>query len=132
MVERRQADRVLLADHQVGQRGREVGPVVRLAQAAGGVVHRCGGVEEDRRAEVRLFLVQLHVELLGLGVGLPVEVLQVVAGHVLPVLRELDRGAVEGRPVEAGDEPLHHAARDERQVRHLLELLRVEVPVLHL
>ena len=44
--------------------------------------------------EVGLLLVLLQVELVGLGPDLPVDVADVVAGHVLAMLGELDREAV--------------------------------------
>ena len=75
------------------------------ADPVGGALelHRLGRVEEDRRREVGLLFVFLDVEPVAAAVDLPVDVLGVVAGHVLAVLGELDREAVVGAGVHARD-----------------------------
>ena len=70
---------------------------------ARGVGHRLAGVEQQVEQEVGLLLVLLEVELVGLGPDLPVDVADVVAGHVLAVLGELDGEAVVGAGVHARD-----------------------------
>jgi len=111
-VEGDEADGILLADHEIGKRGGEVGAVFELGGAALGVGHGGGGVEEDVGLEVGLFLELLDVEAVGPGVGGPVEVADVVARGVFAVLGKLDGEAVIGRTVEAGDEALDDGTCD--------------------
>src|SRR5207244_7811555 len=60
---------------------------------------------------VSLRLEPFHVVLAELGVGAPVDVLDLVARRVLLVLGELHRLPVHGALVQAGEDPLHHLAR---------------------
>jgi hypothetical protein len=57
----------------------------------------------------------------------PVDVADVVALHVLAVLREFDREPLVGRPVHAGDEPLDNQARADVERLDLRERARVQV-----
>ena len=94
-VERRQADGVLLLERHVCQRRRDELGVLELRHVlARGVGHRLARIQQQVQEKVRLLLVLLEVELVGLGPDLPVDVADVVAGHVLAVLGELDREAV--------------------------------------
>ena len=106
LVEGDAADRVLLAQQQVGQAGGDGAAVVVLVQRPAAVVHRLADVDDQGAAQVGLFLELLDVEAVGLGPDLPVEVADVVAGGVLAVLHELDRVAEERAAVHAGDEAL--------------------------
>ena len=106
-VERDQADRVLLVDHQVAQRRRQADGVLELGQLlAVGVGHRGAEVHHQVAGDVGLGLELLEVILVGLGVDVPVEVLEVVAGDVLAMLGELDGEALERAGVQAGQEAL--------------------------
>ena len=76
----------------------------------GGVGHRLARVQQQIEQEVGLLLVLLEVKLVGLGPDLPVHVADVVAGHVLAVLGELDgeaviRAGVHARHVAFDDQP---------------------------
>jgi hypothetical protein len=104
--------RVLLEDHEVGDRGRERGPVAELRHRPA-EAHGRRAVEEDVAAGVRVRVVLLHVLSVRLGERLPVEVLEVVARRVGPVLGELDRESVVRRRVETRDEALDDPAGDE-------------------
>jgi hypothetical protein len=109
VVEENEPDGVALPQHEIGESGGELGGVGELGDRAGAVAHRPARVEKDVRAEVRLLLVLLHVELVRLGVDFPVDVAQGIAGHVLAVLGELDAEAA----VRALVEPRHEALDDE-------------------
>ena len=82
---------------------------------------RAGGVDDEVGAEVGLLLEALHVVLVELALGLPVEVAQLVAGRVLAVLGELDRLPVVGRAVEAGEHALGDRADAQLQAAELGE-----------
>ena len=122
VAEQGQADGVPLAQHQVGEGGREAAAVAELAdRPCPPESHRAAGVDQEIGFEVGLLFVALDVEAVGLGQGLPVEVADRVARHVGPVLGELDREPVVGGPVQAGDEPLDHETGDQvetAQSRH--------------
>ena len=110
-----EADGVLLADEHIGKRRGEMlgvfelGEPVRRGRSA--VAHRTRGVEENRRAEVRLVDEFTHVVALPAGDQLPVQLAQVIARRVLAVLRELDRRALPRAPMLAGDEPVDRPMR---------------------
>src|SRR2546421_480884 len=74
------------------------------------VRHAPAGVEHEERAEVGLHLEALDVVLVQLGEGAPVDVLDLVAGRVLLVLRELHRLAVVRALVQARQHPFHDLA----------------------
>ena len=120
-----EADGVLLSDEQVGDRGGEMTGVVKLGESVrrglAAVGHRARDVEDDRRAQVGLVDVLLDVEALTARDQLPVEVAQVVAGHVLAVLGELDARALAGAAVLARNEAVDGAVRQELQVSDRLQ-----------
>jgi hypothetical protein len=79
-----------------------------------------------KAAEVRLVLVLLDLVAVRLGVGLPVDVLQLVAGHVLAVLGELHARAVVRALVHARQHALGQALRAEGQVGEAGEQLGLD------
>ena len=99
VVKGNQADRILLPQQQVAQ---------VLVKRAAAVVHRFAHVHDQRAAQVGFFLVLLDVVAVGLGPHLPVEVAEIVARDILPMLNKLDRVAEERALVHTGDEPLDH------------------------
>ena len=107
LVERDQADRILLMDHQVAQGRGQADAVVELGQLlAIRVAHRAAQVHHQVAGDVGLGLELLDVVLVGLGVDQPVDVLRIVAGRVLAMLAELDRKAVKRAGVQALQEAL--------------------------
>lgn len=68
-------------------------------------IHRGRQVHHQIAGDVRLRLEFLDVVAIGLGINVPVEVLQIVAGRVLAMFRELDRKALEGAGMQAGEKP---------------------------
>ena len=107
LVEGDQADRVLLVDHQVAEGRRQADAVLELRQLlAVSVAHRAGEVHHQIAGQVGLGLELLDVEPVGLGVNVPVDVGDVVAGRVLAVLGKLDREPLERAGVQPGDEAL--------------------------
>src|SRR5690606_41318312 len=77
---------------------------------------------EQVRAEVRLLLELLDVEAVRAAVHAPVDVAEVVAGLVHPVLGELDGETAVRRAVYAGEESLDDVARDELEAAERGEL----------
>ena len=67
-------------------------------------------------AQVGLFFVTFHKELVGFGIQLPVDVLGGLAGVVLPMFGKLYGEAVHRTFVDARDEALHHLFGHELQV----------------
>ena len=85
-----------------------------LVEAIHGL-HRAGRIEHEVDDELGLLLELLHVVAIGLGVGAPVDVPDLVAGRVLLVLGELDRRAVQLGAVQAGQRALDDQPRLDRQ-----------------
>ena len=96
LVERHQADRVALPRHQICERRGEARAVLELGHRARPVRHRSADVEHEMAIEIGLLLELLDVVPIAACVHLPVDRRQIVARHVLPVLRELDAEAFEG------------------------------------
>ena len=105
-----QSHLVALPHEKVGERPGADSAVLELGHRAAAVGHRPGAVHDQQRTEVRLHLEALDVVLVELGVGAPIDVLDLVAGRVLLVLDELDRLAVGGALVQSGEDALHHLA----------------------
>ncbi len=101
----RQTDRILLLDHHVRKRRGKIGGVLDLPNVPRRcVLHRATRIHHDVRFEIRLLFVLLDVVAIGLTVNLPVNVFDLITGHVLPMLSELDAEAVIGTLVQACDE----------------------------
>jgi hypothetical protein len=79
-------------------------------------LHGGAYVEHEHGARVRLFLELLDHPAIGTTGDPPVEIAQVVARHVRPVLGELDTEALPRRPMHTGHEAVDHPAGDELQV----------------
>ncbi len=128
LVERDQADGVLLVDHQVAQGRGQADAVLELRQLlAVGVAHRPGEVHHEVAGEVGLGLELLDVEPVGLGEDRPVDVGDVVARGVLAVLGELDREPLERAGVQPRDEPLDDELGAQVEPRDLADHLGLEV-----
>ena len=114
-VEDRQADRVLLLDRHVRQRRGHGGGMIVLGPGVFSVAdraesHRFAGIDDDEQMQICLFQILLEIDLVGLAEDLPVDVAGVVAGHVGPMLRELDGDSLVWRAMHPGhqsfdDEP---------------------------
>ena len=90
--------RVLLPQQQMRQRRRRRASVVvlrcqpmRRATRSAAEPHRLAKVHDQRRPQVRVFFVELYINLVGLRPHLPVDAPHVVTGDVLTMLHELDR-----------------------------------------
>ena len=131
-VESDEADCVLLAREHVGDAGREISRIVELGELLpvelgrriAAIGHRPRAVEENRRAEIRLLLVLADVETVLAPEHLPVERSQVVARHVLAMLREFYGIALLGRTVTPGYESGLHRAPEELAARNGSRRLR--------
>ena len=127
VVERRQPDAVLLLQNQVRQRGSHALCVFQLRQRRGvaAVAHAFAGIQKQVADEVRFLLVLLEVELVGLAIHLPVDKAQVVAGAVFAVFGKLDREAVVGTAMRAGDIAFDDRAGAQFQPMQLRQRLRI-------
>src|SRR5437762_3512793 len=74
-----------------------------------------------------LFLLEpLQQKLIVAGEDVPIEVAKVIAGRVVPVVRELDTAAELHRPTLGQELATENSLRDEREILELLQELRVE------
>src|SRR5208337_3674384 len=128
LVERDQANRVLLVDHQVAERSRQADAVLELGQLlAVGVTHRPRQVHHQVAGQVGLGLELLDVEAVGLGVDVPVHIRNVVARGVLAVLGELHREALERAGMQPRDKALDDELGAQVQPRHLADDLGLQI-----
>ena len=111
VVERDQAERIALPMHQVGERAGEIRRVLQLGDLAGAVAHRSADVEQQVAREVGFLFVLLDEVLVGAREHLPVERGEIVAGQILPVLRELDAESLVRTAMQAGQEALDDRPR---------------------
>ena len=95
-VKRGQANAVLLLQDQIRQRSRNALRVLQLTQRRLGspIAHALAGVQDEIADKIGLLLVLLQVILVGFSEDLPINLAQIIAGHVFAVLCELDRESV--------------------------------------
>ena len=98
-VERDQPGGVSLSQQQVRQSRRQLAGVIELGDRRAVIGHAPRAIDDQIRPQVGLLFVFLDVVVTSLAVGPPVDVLDLVAGVVLPMLDELDRRAFERRLV---------------------------------
>ncbi len=128
LIEGDQADRVLLVDHQIAERGRKTDAVLEFGELLTiGVTHRSRQIHHQVAGQVRFRLELLDVEAVGLGVNVPVHVGNIVAGRVLAMFGELDRKPLERAGVQPRDEALNNELGAEVEPRHLADDGRVQV-----
>src|ERR1044071_6182771 len=120
------ADRLTRRGEGCERRGEEL-RVLKLGDAALAprVMHRPARVHQERDLRVRVGAVLLDEEAVGAPEQTPVEVAQIVARVVLPVLRELGREPRERRTVQPRDEALDHRPRQQLQRPYARQHLRV-------
>ena len=112
LVEQHQPNRVTLMDHQIAQRRGEIVGVIELTDFAGvNNSHRRRLVDEYITFEIGFFFKLLHVKTVGFAVNFPINVADLVAGHVLPMLGKFDAEAVIRAAMQAGDEAFDDQAR---------------------
>ena len=120
-----EADGILLVDEKIRKRSGDVLPVLELRKPvrrrASAVGHRARSVEDDGRPQVRLVDILLDVEPLAARDELPVEIAEVVAGHIRTMFGELGAGAFARALVAAGDETVDGAVREELDSPELLQ-----------
>ena len=115
-------------NHQVAQRRGQADGVLEFGQLLPvGVGHRLTQVHDQVAGQVRFRFELLQVILVGLGEDVPIEVLQVVPGHVLAVLAEFDREALKGAGVQAREEALDDELRAQVEPSHLADDLGPEI-----
>ncbi|MBA7617033.1 hypothetical protein ES703_24338 [subsurface metagenome] len=115
-IEKRQADGILLLEHEVSQGRRQGLGVGQLAHAVGSKSHRPALVQQQVALQVGFFFELLDVVAVSFGVQLPVHVADFVARAVGPMFGKLHREAVIGAAVQADDKPLHHQPRPQGEV----------------
>ena len=112
----RQPRGVALAQREIAEGGGERAGVGELRGAAGArELHRAGVIDDELDLDVGLVLELLDVVAVGLGVGAPVDVADVVARRVELVLAELDRAAAAQRAMDAGERAVGGLPRRELQ-----------------
>ena len=101
---------IALLRGDVGKRAGEFAGVVEACGSGGAEVHAAAGVDEQAETQVRVGLKFLDVKAVAAPPGAPVEAPCVIAGDVLAVLREFERGTANGAAVLAGDVAEHGLA----------------------
>jgi hypothetical protein len=140
-----QSDAIALLERDVGDRGGHGGGVVELApvgstvetglvslaagafEGARAVAHRSGCINQDDKIEVRLLLMLLQLELVGSSEDLPIEVAEVITGHVGTMLGKLDGQALVRRAMGAGGEPFDDHLRPQLETGETCQGLGVEI-----
>ena len=77
------------------------------------VIHRRAGVDQQVTLRVRVGAIFLDEVTIGAPEQTPVEIAQIVAGIVLPILGELGRETREWRTMQARHETLDHRTREQ-------------------
>src|SRR5678815_5253978 len=109
----KQANRngVALKQDEVSEaRSRSPG-VVELRSVLRGILHRLARIHQDVSDEIRLLLVLLHIITVASAQDFPVEMTDIVAGHVFTMLREFHSEAAERRAMSAGHITLDDLSR---------------------
>ena len=96
-----QADRVALSRDEMRERRGRDHRVAEFCEWLPRKIHRPARVEHDRRRHVRRLAKLLGVDAVGSRDELPVDVFQIVAGPIVPVLAELGAVAVERAAMQA-------------------------------
>ncbi len=103
LVERHQADGVLLMDHQVTERSCQANTVVELRQfLAIGVGHRGAEIHDQIAGHIGLGLELLQIILVGLGIDVPVEILQIIAGNVFAMFGKFNGESLKRTGMQTG------------------------------
>ena len=129
VVERDEAGRVALAQQHQRERGDEALGVGELGQDGVGIAgpgHGPADVAHHHGAEVGLFLELLDVQPVVPAEDLPVDVAELVARLVHPVLGELDREPAPGRAVQPAEKSLHHTFGDHLDPAELRDVEWIE------
>ncbi len=125
VVDEHRADGVALPKQQERQGGADALRVGELRETGGlppatcgraGPVHRPARVEDDRGTQVRLFFELLDDPAVRPCGDPPIEVPQIVARLVRPVLGEFSREAAPRRAVETREEAVNDPSRDDFEV----------------
>jgi hypothetical protein len=136
LIEHDQADGVVLPGREIRERGSEELAVLQFAHAAGAVIHRRAGVEQDHQPRVGLAFVAADVSALGARVHIPVDEARVVAFDVRAVFLELLAEAVVRRTMQTGEKALDRQARHQLEVREPRERRRwqqaIEGPLINM
>ena len=109
VIERYQSDRVLLRNHQVGQRGSQANSIVELGQLlVVRVSHRRAQIHHEITRDVGFRFEFLDVVFVGFGKHLPIDILEIIAVRVFSVLAEFNAETVEWTGMQAVQKPLDH------------------------
>ena len=124
---RHEAHAVSLPNEQVRQCASNHARVVKLADAVRARVrHRRARIERDLTQQVRGLAKLLRVQPVRPREELPVDVLQIVARAIVPILAELRAVAVKGTAMQPGDRAVDDDAGDEIEVGERREDGRVQ------
>src|SRR4029453_19281577 len=118
---------ILLIEHDIGQRCRQITGIIKLADAVRAVVHRGTGIDQQVTAEIGFFFVLLDIIAVELGIGLPVDVENLIPRRILAMFGELDAEPLVGTGVKTGDQPFHDIPGAEQEARNLGERERIEI-----
>jgi len=128
LVEDREADEVLLFQNKIRQGGGGGGGVVELGDFRfAGIPHRIRPIHHQVAGKASLLFVALDIVSVRFAVDLPVQMPQVVTGHVLPVFRELHADPMVGGAMAAREEPLYHQTGSQFQAGYFVQDPRIQI-----
>src|SRR5439155_15282254 len=113
---------------EIREARRQIARILELRDAAAGKLHGFRDVEQHRKVGVGVGLVLLDVVAIRARVHAPVDLADIVARHVAPMLGEIDRRAEIRRAMEAVDEAVHHGARQQVEAPDPRQDFRIDEP----
>ena len=100
-----QSYRIVLPHSEISQRRCQVLRVLQLGDFPAGVFHRSARVDQQVDLRVGVGLILFDVKAVGSREQFPVEMAEIVAGHVLAMLGEIRRKSQMRRAMKPADEP---------------------------
>lgn len=98
-----QADPVVVAHRRETQHGHQLGGQLALLLRGGAEAHRARDVHDQQHGQLAFLDEALHVRMTGARGDVPVDVADLVAGHVRPHFLELDAASLEHALAPAGE-----------------------------
>lgn len=128
-VEADQSNGVPLPEQQQRHRRGQPFGVGQLGQSrrVASPLHGGRNVEHEHGPGIGLFLELFDDPAIGAPCDAPIEITQVITRHVGAMLRELNRKPLSGRPMETGNEAVHHPTGHQFQMAQRRQDGRVEL-----
>jgi len=127
IIHRTQPGGILLFDNYISQGGGYQPGIFPLGErrSLGAIPHGLTAVEQQIAGEIGLGFILFQIVTIRFGVDFPVDITQVIAGRVLPMLGELGGKTVKRAFMCPGNVAFHNLSRRQIQVLNLSERLRI-------